>query len=102
MRNLAMLIATGWFWLLFIYVGPLTSTSEIVTGVAVLLAGCLVFALWGTLGAQRTLMRLGAAQTDDRRQAAGIEPRNDRCASSMRSATSSDEPATRCSNPPTR
>lgn len=53
MRDLAIAIAVGWFWLLFYGVGPLNSATEIAVGGATLVVGCLVSAMLGLLVAAR-------------------------------------------------
>ncbi len=53
MRDLAIVIAVGWSWLLFYGVGPLNSATQIAVGGAALVVGCLVSALLGLLVANR-------------------------------------------------
>lgn len=47
MRTSVILLGLGWFWLCFYGVGPLTTWWQLALGGLALLAGCLVFALWG-------------------------------------------------------
>lgn len=53
LRDLALLIAVGWFWLLFYGVGPLTPASSLAAGGLSLAVGCLLSALWGVFSARR-------------------------------------------------
>ena len=96
MRSLAIAIATGWFWFLFMHVGPMTSARQALVGLAALVVSCALSALVGLRAARRPRGAQAApgSRPDDEA--------SDRCASSMRRATSSARPATRCSNPPTR
>lgn len=54
MKDLAILVGLGWFWLTFYGTGPMTSWTEIAVGAGALGVGCLVFAAWGArIGARR-------------------------------------------------
>ncbi len=90
MRNLTIVIANAWFWLVFISVGPMTSTSQFIVGGATLLGGCSLFALWGALAVWRRRVRAGSTQTVLAAPVAEVGSRSARCASSIRRATSSD------------
>ena len=57
MKDLAILVALGWFWLTFYGTGPLTNWSEVAVGGLTLVIGCLAAALWGAKAAARRRSR---------------------------------------------
>jgi hypothetical protein len=57
MRDLALAIITGWFWICFTDIGPQTTARQAAIALTALLAGCLIFAFRGALAVRRNLGR---------------------------------------------